>query len=169
MRLDVTGDERLTAMVRGLKFIDREWLKAWTLKGRQDLTPEWSRQLEASRPNALQRKVLVRTSTVALSRRAIVLKAGTKGRLRKGDPVSKIARGVEFGQNQNLRTRYVRKDKPVPAPAQHTVTRRTARPVGPPSKRGKVVWPALQRFVPRAAAVATDLFYDLMRRIPGVD
>ena len=82
--------------------------------------------------------------------------------------MSRLARGTEFGQDQNLKTRYIRKDKPVPAPAQHTVTRRTARPVGPKVPKGNVVWPALGRFVPKAAAKATDLFYKVLDRVPGV-
>lgn len=169
MRLDVTRSSDLQTMVRALRFIDREWLKVWTLQGREKLTPLWSQELEKSHPNRLQRHVLVKTSTVALSRRGITLKAGTKGRLASGASNASIARAVEFGQDQNLKTRYMRKDKPIPAPAQHVVTRRSARPVGPKAANGKVVWPALGRFVPKAAAIAVDLFYELMRRIPGVD
>jgi len=170
IRIDVTAFRELTTMVRGLRYIGQDWLKVWTSESRTKLEPLWKEQLEQSHPNKLQRAVLVRTSRVAVSRRAIQLKAGAVGRLKPtGTPASKLARGAEFGQDQNLKTRYIRKDKPVPAPAQHVVTRRTARPVGPRKPSGKVVWPALERFVPKAAALAADLFYDVLRRIQGVD
>lgn len=168
IRIPVTSSRELTAMVRGLKFVEQEWLKVWTREARAEVEPLWKAELEASRPNRLQRRVLVQTSRVSVSRRAIQLKAGTVGKLSSGDKPSRIARAVEFGQDQNLRTRYVRKDKAVPAPGQHTVTRRTAHPVGPRAANGKVVWPALGRFAPRAAAVAFDLFTDVMKRVPGV-
>lgn len=168
IRVDVTASRELTAMVRALRFIEREWLSMWAKETRTQLEPMWQRELEASRPNRLQRAVLVRTSRVSVSRRAITLKAGSTGRLRSGAKPATLARAVEFGQDQNLKSRYFRKDKPTPAPARHTVTRRTARPVGARAPRGKVVWPALGRFVPRAAALAADLFYDALRRVPGV-
>lgn len=168
-RLDVGSSRDLTTMVRALKFIETDWLKVWTREGRQKVEPMWRDELESSRPNRLQRAVLVRTSRVSLTRRSILLKAGGTGRLSSGARARDLARAAEFGQDQGLRSRYYRKDKPVPAPARHMVTRRTAHPVGPKSARGKVVWPALGRFVPRAAAVAVELFYDVMRRVPGVD
>ena len=169
IRVDVTSSRELTAMVRLLKFVERDWLALWTKETRTKLEPMWREELEASHPNRLQRAVLVRTSRVSVSRRAITLKAGTVGKLSSGAKPSTLARGAEFGQDQNLKTRYVRKDKPVPAPAQHVVTRRTAHPVGPRNKRGNVVWPALERFVPRAAAIAADLFYDVLARISGFE
>lgn len=169
IRIDVTVFRELGDMVRLLRFVEKNWLSLWTSEGRREIEPLWKQELEASRPNRLQRAVLVRTSRVSLSRRAIQLKAGSVGRLKPtGTPSSKLARGAEFGQDQNLRTRYRRKDKPVPAPAQHVVTRRTARPVGPRASNGKVVWPALGRFAPKAAAIAADIFYDVLRRISGV-
>mgnify|MGYP007112268661 CR=1 FL=1 len=168
-RVDANSFSELRAMVRGLKFLERDWLSAWTKEGRAELEPQWGRELEASRPNRLQRAVLVRTSRVSFSRRAITLKAGTVGKLRSGAKPGDIARGVEFGQRQDLKSKYFRKDKPVPAPAQHTVTRRTAHPIGPRNAKGNVVWPALGRFVPKATAKAAELFYDVMRRIPGFD
>lgn len=155
-------------MVRLLRFVERDWLSLWTKESRTQIEPLWEESLEQSRPNALQRAVLVRTSRVSVSRRAIQLKAGSVGKLSSGARAAELARAAEFGQDQSLRTRYVRKDKPTPAPAQHTVTRRTARPVGPRSARGKVVWPALERFVPKATTVAVELFYDVLRRISGV-
>lgn len=168
IRIDVTASRELTAMARALRYIDREWLSIWAKETRTKVEPMWREELEASRPNRLQRAVLVGTSRVSVSRRSIVLKAGAVGKLSSGARPRDLARAVEFGQDPSLRTRYTRKDKPTPAPAQHTVTRRTARPVGPKAPRGKVVWPALERFVPRAAAVAADLFYDVLRRVPGV-
>lgn len=168
IRVDVTAFRELGDMVRLLRFVERDWLKLWTSEGRRKIEPLWKQELEASRPNRLQRAVLVRTSRVSLSRRAIQLKAGSVGKLSSGARASTLARAVEFGQDQNLRTRYRRKDKPVPAPAQHVVTRRTARPVGPRAGNGKVVWPALGRFAPKAAALAADIFYDVLRRISGV-
>lgn len=155
-------------MVRLLRFVERDWLRLWTSEGRREIEPLWKQELEASRPNRLQRAVLVRTSRVSISRRAIQLKSGSVGKLSSGARASTLARATEFGQDQNLRTRYRRKDKPVPAPAQHVVTRRTARPVGPRAANGKVVWPALGRFAPKAAAIAADIFYDVLRRISGV-
>lgn len=168
IRVDVTSSRELLAMVRLLKFIEREWLSLWTKETRTKLEPMWRDELEASRPTRLQRAVLVRSSRVSVSRKAIQLKAGSVGKLRPtGTRAATLARGAEFGQDQNLKTRYFRKDKPVPAPAQHKVTRRTARPVGPRNKRGKVVWPALERFVPRAAALAAEVFYDVLARVSG--
>lgn len=169
IRIPVTANRELTALVRGLKFIEQEWLKVWTREARTEIAPMWQQELEASRPNRLQRAVLVRTSRVAVTRRAVQLKAGTVGRLSSGSKVGGLARAVEFGQDQNLRTRYVRRDKATPAPGQHTVTRRTAHPVGPRRPKGNVVWPALERFAPRAVAVAAEKFYDVLRRLPGVD
>lgn len=170
IRVDVTAFRELTAMVRALRFIDQEWLKVWTSETRTKLEPLWQRELEASHPNKLQRAVLVRTSRVSVSRKSILLKSGSVGRLApKGTPASRLVRGAEFGQDPNLKTRYVRKDKPVPAPAQHTVTRHSARQLGARKASGKVVWPALGRFVPKAAALAAELFYDVLKRVPGVE
>lgn len=170
VRIDVTGDARLLAMVRALRFVEREWLSAWAKEARTELEPQWKQELEASRPNRLQRAVLVRTSRVAVSRTGVTLKAGTVGKLKQtGTKPSELARAVEFGQDQNLRTKYIRRDKPIPAPDEHLVVRRTARPVGPRAKTGKVVYPALKRFVPKAAAYATQLFYDTWKKIPGAE
>lgn len=167
-RVDVTSSRELLAMVRLLRFVERDWLSVWTRESRTKIEPLWERELEGSRPNRLQRAVLVRTSRVSVSRRAIQLKAGSVGKLSSGAKASTLARGAEFGQNPNLKSRYIRKDKATPAPAQHTVTRRTARPVGPRKASGKVVWPALERFVPKATALAVDAFYDVLRRISGM-
>lgn len=155
-------------MIRLLKYVERDWLRLWTSESRRKIEPLWRQEIQASRPNRLQRAVLADTSRVSLTRRAIQLKAGSVGRLSSGARASTLARAVEFGQNQNLRTRYIRRDKPIPAPASHTVTRRTARPVGPRKASGKVVWPALGRFVPKAATIAVETFYDVLRRISGV-
>ena len=168
LRIDVTSSRELLAMIRLLRYVEREWLSLWTKESRSKIEPLWGQELEASGPNRLQRAVLVRTSRVSVSRRAIQLKAGSVGKLKSGARASTLARGTEFGQDQSLRTKYYRKDKPVPAPARHVVNRRTAHPVGPRNKRGNVVWPALGRFVPKAAAIAADTFYDVLRRISGV-
>lgn len=170
IRVPVTSFRELTAMVRGLKFIEKEWLTVFTREARGEVEPMWREELNASRPNRLQRAVLVETSRVAVSRRAIQLKVGSVGKLSSGDKPGRIARAVEFGQDQSLRSTYVRRDKPVPAPSSHVVNkRRSARPVGPRVPKGNVVWPALGRFAPRAAAVVAQKFYDVMKRIPGVD
>lgn len=168
IRIDVTSSRELTAMVRALRFIEREWLSVWSRETRQRVEPMWRAELETSHPNRLQRAVLVQTSRVSVSRRAIQLKAGSVGKLSSGARAATLARGAEFGQDQGLKSKYFRKDKATPAPGRHTVIRHTAHPVGPRQKSGKVVWPALERFVPRAAAVAADLFYDVLRRVPGV-
>jgi hypothetical protein len=69
---------------------------------------------------------------------------------------------VEFGQAQSFRSRYQRRSD---NGGKHTVTRRTAIPVGPRDKTGKVVYPALERFVPKAAAIAVDTFTKIIVRI----
>jgi len=165
IQLDVTSRRELLALVVGLKVADREFAKAFRAEGRKTIEPEWKQALEQSNPNRLQRRVLVQTSRVSVTDRSIRLKSGATGRLSSGESVAEVARAVEFGQAQSFRTRYSRKNPG--GSGKHTVTRRTAVPVGPRDKTGKVVYPALGRFVPRAGALAADLFARMVRNAVG--
>lgn len=145
--------------------IGPEFSKLFRTEARREIEPAWKQALEQSRPNRLQRHVLVASSRVSVTDRSIRLKSGSVGSLSSGTPNAEIARAVEFGQAQNFRTRYLRRNEV--KPGQHTVVRRTAHPVGPRAQDGKVVYPALKRFVPDAAAIAADTFMDIIRRITG--
>lgn len=161
IKVDVTASRELTAVIRGLSLIEKEFAKAFRSEARQKIEPEWNKALSASRPNRLQRRVLVSTSRVTVTDKSIRLRSGATGKLSSGASVSDIARAVEFGQAQSFRSRYQRRSE---RGKTHTVTRRTAIPVGPRSAKGKVVYPALERFVPEAAAIAADTFADVVRK-----
>lgn len=165
VQLDATSLREIRALVVGLSYADREFANGFRREARAKLMPEWKGALEQSRPNRLQRRVLVQSSNVTVTDRSIRLRSGSTGRLSSGTTVASVARAVEFGQAQNFRTRYQRRNES--KPGEHTVVRRTAVPVGPRKKTGKVVYPALERFVPRAGAITVDLFADAVRRALG--
>lgn len=165
LKVDVTASRELRAMIVGLSMIGPEFSKLFRTEARKEIEPAWKQALEQSRPNRLQRHVLVASSRVSVTDRSIRLKSGATGKLSSGTPNAEIARAVEFGQAQNFRTRYKRRNEV--NPGEHTVVRRTAHPVGPRAADGKVVYPALKRFVPDAAAIAADTFMDIIRRITG--
>lgn len=163
LKVDVNAHRELRAMIQGLALIGPEFSKLFRTEARKEIEPEWRKALEQSHPNRLQRHVLVSTSRVGVTDRAIRLRAGATGKLSSGASNAEIARAVEFGQAASFRTRYKRRNET--KPGEHVVTRRTAIPVGPRKKTGKVVYPALERFVPRAAAIAADTFFKIIVRI----
>src|SRR5690606_27803865 len=121
-----------------------------TRETRKMVEPAWKEELQASGPNRLQQSVLVNTARVSVGANSLTLKAGTVGKLSSGDKPSSIARAVEFGANPEPYTKYRRRST---KGRMHDVTRRTRGGVGPIRAKGKVVYPALGRFVPRAAAL----------------
>lgn len=163
LKVDVTSSRGLTAMVRGLKVMGPEFTRAFRLEAKQVLEPGWKQALYATRPNRLQRHVLVDTSRVTISDRSIRLKSGGVGKLRKGDSNASIARAVEFGQAASWKSRYKRRNET--KPGTHTVTRRTAVPVSPRAPKGKVVYKALESFVPEAADAAVRSFFLVFDRV----
>jgi hypothetical protein len=154
LRLDVRSSRELQAMVLALRGMDRELRSRITRATRGMVEPAWREELNASGPNRLQRRVLVDTARTSVSASALTLKAGTVGRVRRGVPASELARPVEFGADPNLRTKYRRQG--------HPVTRRTRVGLGPIRAKGKVVYPALDRFVPRAASLMVQTTVRLM-------
>lgn len=162
IKVDVTASRELRAMIVGLSLLGPEFSKAFRKLGRLRIEPEWKKALNAQRPTRLERHVLVETSRVSMTDRAIRLKAGSVGKLAKGDRNAEIARAVEFGQSASFRTRYNRRNET--GGGSHTVVRRSAVPVAPRAAKGKVVYPALKRFVPEAAAIAADEFADVVRK-----
>lgn len=161
LKLDASTVREIRAVVVGLSLVDREFSKAFRTDARKRIEPAWKNALEQSRPNRLQRHVLVATSKVAVTDRSIRLRSGASGKLSSGDSNAEIARAVEFGQAQNFRSRYKRRNES--GSGTHTVVRRTAIPVGQRKPTGKVVYPALERFVPEAGAIAADTFADVVR------
>lgn len=162
IKVDVTASRELRAMIVGLSLLGSDFSKSFRKLARLKIEPEWKRALNAQRPNRLERHVLVETSRVSMTDKAIRLKAGSVGRLAKGDSNASIARAVEFGQSPSFRTRYRRRNES--AAGTHTVVRRSAVPVAPRASNGKVVYPALKVFVPEAAAIAADEFANVVRK-----
>jgi hypothetical protein len=162
IKVDVTAWRELRTVIVALKLIGPEFSKLFRTEARREIEPEWKMALERSRPNRLQRHVLVQTSRVSVSDRQIRLRSGTVGKLSSGEPNAEIARAVEFGQSPAFRSRYRRRSE---GGGTHTVVRRTAIPVGPRKKTGKVVYRALERFVPRAAEIAVNTFAGILQRI----
>lgn len=162
LQVDVTASRELRAMIVGLRLLGPEFSKEFRKLVRLKMQPEWKQALVQSRPNRLERHVLVDTARVSMTDRAIRLKSGTVGKLSKGSSNAEIARAVEFGQAASFRSRYKRRNES--NPGTHTVVRRTAVPVAPRAPKGKVVYPALERFVPEAAAMAADTFADTVQR-----
>lgn len=161
IKVDVMGSRELRAVIVALKLIGPNFSKAFRTEAQKAIAPEWKQSLDQSRPNRLQRHVLVASSRVSVSDRAIRLKAGSVGRLPSGTANAEVARAVEFGQSPAFRSRYRRRSE---KGREHTVVRRTAIPVGPRKPSGKVVYPALERFVPRAAEIAVEMFAQVLRR-----
>lgn len=161
IKVDVAAARQLRGMILGLKLIGPNFSKLFRTEAPKEIQPEWKQSLERSRPNRLQRHVLVATSRVTVSDRQIRLKAGSVGKLPSGTPNAEVARAVEFGQSPAFRSRYRRRSE---KGREHTVVRRTAIPVGPRAAKGKVVYPALERFVPRAAEIALETFRKVLER-----
>lgn len=162
LKVDVTASRELRAMIVGLKLLGSEFSKAFRKLARLKIEPEWKKALNAQRPTRLERHVLVASSRVSMTDRAIRLRSGSVGKLSSGASNASIARAVEFGQAASFRTRYQRRNESTSGT--HTVVRRTAVPVAPRAPKGKVVYPALERFVPEAAAIAADTFADTVQR-----
>jgi hypothetical protein len=161
LRLDVRSSRELQAMVLALRGMDKELRSRITRATRAMVEPAWREELNKSGPNALQRATLVQTARTSVSANSLTLKSGTVGKLQHGTKAAEIARAVEFGADARLVTRYRRKGPGKGA----TVTRHTRPGLGPIRAKGKVVYPALERFVPRAAALYVQTTVRLMYEV----
>lgn len=148
-------------MLLALKGMDAELRSRITRGTRAMVEPAWREELQSSGPNRLQSATLVRTARTSVSANSLTLKSGTVGRLTHGTRASEIARAVEFGADPALVTRYKRKGPGRAA----SVTRHTRPGLGPIRAKGKVVYPALERFVPRAAALMVQTTARLMHEV----
>lgn len=146
MRLDVKESRELKATILALRAIDKTISKQVRQHTKAIVAPEWNEALSRRARTRLERDVIVKTATVAVSNQNVRVRSASKGRPLSGglNPRTEYP-AVEFGADQGKTTTYNRRG--------HRVTRHTARQMRPRKAGGYVFWPAAKEMVPRLAAL----------------
>jgi hypothetical protein len=143
MQLDVRRSPTLTALVQVMATIPREVAKDVRAQTKTVIVPEWKKLLAEKAPGEMIfHKRLVAPSTVYVSDRGAKLIAGANG---------KFPRETEFGAYREDYNTYTTR--------RGSVTRRTQRQFWHYVKTGRVVYPALREFIPRAWSLYAQTAY----------
>lgn len=113
---------------------------------KQAARPIWTEETRGRGATRLQQRVLVASADVSVTARNITFKAGGKGRLSSGTPVSRLARSAEFGMNEGKEIASTSKKGTA-------YKRRAGNAFGPNRRSGNVVYPAARDAIPRVASL----------------
>lgn len=143
MQLDVRRSPTLTALVQVMATIPRDLTKDVRAQTKAVIVPEWKKLLAEKAPGEqIFHQRLVAPATVYVSDRGAKLIAGANG---------KFPRETEFGAYREDYNTYTTR--------RGSVTRRTQRQFWHYLKAGRVVYPALVEFIPRAWSLYAQTAY----------
>lgn len=150
MRISVWDSRELQAAILGLKRADRAIVREVGKHTRRIVVPEWRKAVAEEAQTRLEHRVLVDTARAKVSSQNVVLTSATVGRKLRGgfDPKTMTA-AAEFGGQPN-RVTY---DRRSPKGTRHQVTRNTHAQLGRFNRKGRVVYPAARRMIPRIASL----------------
>jgi len=149
MRISVFASKEFAAAILALKAMDRDIAKE-TRKALKSVTDgQWREAVRGRVETALETRVLSDTARVAVSDQNITLKSAAVGRaLSGGLKPSELAHSAEFGADRDfVRTVAARGKTGKP------YDRFTRRQFRPRNLKGRVVYPAAAKVIPRFAAL----------------
>lgn len=157
MVLSAKGQPELRAASIALKRVDRSLRSEINAAMRQQGNAIWRGEAEGRRVNALDGAILTKGARIAAGNPPVAIAASSKrpiGRSRRLVP-DQTWQAWEFGaEGRDLYTTYDRKSQ---NGGTHQVRRRTARQLPPRYRKGRVLYPAVERSAPRLAALFVKL------------
>ena len=155
IRIDARNSKALRDIIVALNGAERSIQKNVRQFTKSLLVPEWKEALAAQGTNALESQVLVSTATAAVSNQNIRLSSATKGKPLRGGLAPKVEyAAVEFGtKKRGKKIKYLGRKRKASGTTYYEINRRTAEQLKPYKKTGYVFYPAVKKFVPRAAAL----------------
>lgn len=108
--------------------------------------PIWKQETRERAMTRVQQRVLVDSADVSVTARNVTFRAGGRGQLSSGVPVSRLARSAEFGMNAS---------KPISSTSKKgkAYTRTAGNTFGPNRRGGYVTYPAAREAIPRVASL----------------
>lgn len=138
----------LQAVILAMKGMDRELAKQIRQATKSVSAADWTAELAHSTVDTLEQRVLVSSARVAVSDQNVTLKSGgLSKKLSGGAKVFELTHHVEFGADRS----FVRGGIESSRGALHK--RHTRRQFKPRNTKGRVVYPAAARIIPRLAAL----------------
>lgn len=122
----------------------------------------WQDETRGRAVTRIQQRVLVNSAEVSVTARNVTLRAGGKGKLSDGTPVTRLVGASEFGMSADRRvaTRS-RKGK--------EYVRRAGNAFGPNRRAGNVAYPAATDAIPRVASLwvqtARRTIYEALEKV----
>jgi hypothetical protein len=149
MRISVFASKEFAAAILALKAMDRELAKQTRAGLKTVSQSEWQEAVRGNVTTRFETRVLSDTARVAVTDQNITLKAAAMGRaLSGGIKPTDAAHSAEFGADRAFaRTVDGRGKTGTP------YTRRTRAQFKPRNLKGRVVYPAAARVIPRMAAL----------------
>jgi len=154
LQIDVRESRELRAVVIALRAVEKNISADIRKQTRQTLQPEWQREVRERSVNRLEVRALGDTARASVSSNGITLKAASVGRkLSRGFDPKTMWAGVEFGGDRGKKITYAAKSSRGKA---YRITRRTQAHL-PARRRSGPVYGAAAEFIPRAAALWTQI------------
>lgn len=155
LTIDVRGDSRLKAAASALGMLDRNAQTEVGLYLKSEMSPSWQPAVQSRARTAIDTAVLANTAEMTASgMRASLKSANRGGKLSGGFPITQHNpygyATVEFGTGDREKVKEYTTRRHGRA---ITVRRHTARQMPPRIAKGRVVYPAASKFVPRVASL----------------
>jgi hypothetical protein len=155
LQIDVRESRELTAVVVALRAVEKNISSDIRKQTRQVLQPEWQKTAREHSQTRLEVRVLGDTARASVSSNGITLKSASVGKVLKGGFVTKaMYAGIEFGADRAVKNTYQARSSKGKT---YSVTRRTRAQLRPRRRSGYVIYPAAAEFIPRAAAMWTQI------------
>jgi len=148
VRINVFASKELQATIVALKTMDRELAKQTRAAVKSVGQPEWQDAVKANVTTRLESRVLGDTARVAVSDQNVTLKSAAMGKKlsQYGATPSELAHSAEFGADREYVGSTI-------SPKGKRYTRHTRRQFEARNRKGRVVYPAAAKFIPRMAAL----------------
>ena len=173
LSIDVLGSKPLQAAITALRLLDRAVQTNINRFLRTELQPEWKSAVQAQTRTKID-QVRTKIDQVVLSDTAQMTVSGVTASLQSANRGGKLSGGfpitqkrpygyatVEFGSDREKVKTYTMRSR---RGRMVEVTRHTARQMPPRVRKGRVVYPAAEKFIPRVASLMVQTivhtFYD---------
>jgi hypothetical protein len=154
IRFDVHDNRRLQAVVLAMKAADRDLRSDINKAIRQTMGPPWKSLVELHATSTLDARVLAKGAKITAGNPPVLVAASSTRPLKGGLVPAQLWSVAEFGGYGIKRTTYQTHSRRGRA---YQVTRHTQHQLPQLAKTGRVLYPAIADFMPRAAALLTQL------------
>jgi hypothetical protein len=152
--LSVRGDDRLKAAALAVAAANRDLRRKIDAATRTTIGPVWVGEVASRQRTTLDRAVYGKGTRIKPGNPPTAVAASSTKALRGGLVPGDQWRVIEFGANRAKVTTY---DRVSVKGKRHKVTRHTTRQLPPPTRRGRVAYPAFAEVAPRAVALWVQL------------